>query len=166
MKTIPDKAIEKTWKRVTEATPEDAQAMLDRMAKAQPLVFAYLMAVDETLYDDEQRGQLLLIGLVLWELLRKEAPDHLITMEEIEAAEESNIKFLEGLEAGSEMDYMDGMQRLISTYNQMPLLGAVIEALMEGNEDEPELADENLGLALVHLKSVIDCLDQPLKKGR
>jgi hypothetical protein len=159
MKTIPDKAIEKIWKRVTEATPEDAQAMLDRMARAQPYAFAYLMAVDETLYDDEQRGQLLLIGLVLWEVLRKDATDRVIAIDEIQAAEAANIKFLESLDAGSEMDYVNGMQDLVASYNQMPLLGAVMEALMEGNEEEPELADENLGLALVHLKSVIDCLD-------
>ena len=159
MKTVPDKFVEKTWKRVTEASPEDAQAMLDQMAKAQPFVFAYLMAVDETLNDDEQRGQLLLIGLAVWESLKKETPPRIIPVEEIQAAEELNLKFLEGLEAGSEMDYINAMHHLMSSYNQMPLLGSVIEALMEGDEEEPELANENLGLALVHLKSVIDCLD-------
>jgi hypothetical protein len=159
MKTVPDKSVEKTWKRVTEASPEDAQAMMDQMAKAQPFVFAYLMAVDETLNDDEERGQILLIGLALWETLKKDAPARVIPVEEIQAAEESNLKFLEGLEAGSEMDYMNAMHHLMSSYNQMPLLGTVIEALMEGDEEEPELANENLGLALVHLKSVIDCLD-------
>src|SRR5262245_16895896 len=106
MKTVPDKSIEKTWKRVTESTPEDAQVMLDGMAKAQPFAFAYLMAVDETLYGDGERGQLLLIGLVLWEVLRKDASERTITIEEIQSAEEANLKFLEGLDAGSEMDYV------------------------------------------------------------
>lgn len=160
MNTISEKVVERTWRRVTEATPEDAQTMLDAMAKAQPYIFAYLMAVDETLYEDEQRGQLLLIGLILWEVFRREAPAEVVPIEAIEAAEAENLQFLERLEAGSEMDYAEGLQQLISTYNQMPLLGAVVEALMEGNEEEPELANENLGLALVHLKSVIDCLDQ------
>ena len=159
MKTVPDKSVEKTWKRVTEASPEDAQEMMDQMARAQPFVFAYLMAVDETLNDDAERGQLLLIGLALWETLKKEAPARIIPVEEIQAAEESNLNFLQGLEAGSEMDYMDAMQHLMASYNQMPLLGTVIEALIGGDEEVPELAHENLGLALVHLKSVIDCLD-------
>jgi hypothetical protein len=39
-------------------------------------------------------------------------------------------------------------------------LGAVVEALMDGHEKEPNLAPEHLGLALIHLKTVIDCLDQ------
>src|SRR5678816_4562909 len=106
MKTVPDKLVEKTWKRVTEAAPEDAQAMLDQMARAQPFIFAYLMAVDETLNEDPERGKLLLIGLALWEALKKDVPNRVIEVEEIKAAEESNLKFLEGLEAGSEMDYM------------------------------------------------------------
>ncbi len=52
------------------------------------------------------------------------------------------------------------MQKLVASYHQMPLLGAVLEALMTGNEDEPALAQEDTGLALLHLKTVIDCLDQ------
>ena len=95
MRTIPDKAIERTWKRVTEAAPEEAQRLLDGMAKAQPFVFAYLMAVDETLYEDDQRGQLLLIGLIVWEVLRKEAPGDVISIEDIQTAEADNLRFLE-----------------------------------------------------------------------
>jgi hypothetical protein len=70
------------------------------------------------------------------------------------------LKFLEEMEAGSEMDHMAGLQNLLATYNQVPLFTVVIEALMGGNEDEHELAGENIGLALLHLKSVLDCLDQ------
>jgi len=31
---------------------------------------------------------------------------------------------------------------------------------MAGNEDEPELAGEHVGLALLHLKTVVDCFDR------
>jgi hypothetical protein len=55
---------------------------------------------------------------------------------------------------------VDAVQEMISTYNQMPLLGAMVEALMEGNEEEPEMAGENVGMSLLHLKTVIDCLDK------
>jgi hypothetical protein len=48
----------------------------------------------------------------------------------------------------------------MSTYNQIEVLNAVIEALMSGHEEEPELAGEHIGLALLHLKTVVDCLDQ------
>jgi len=109
----------------------------------------------------EERGQLMLIGLILWEIMSAEHSGlRQITMDDLEAAEEANVKFLEDLEAGSEMDHMSALQNLMTTYNQVDLLNAVIEALMVGHEEEPELAGEHIGLALLHLKTVLDCLDQ------
>jgi hypothetical protein len=162
MKTISGKVIDRTWKRLNEATSEDTERLIDEMAKAQPFVLAYLMAVEETLRSEEkERGGLLLVGVMLWQVLYAENPNmHQVSMEALEEAEAANLKFIEELEAGSEMDYMNALTNLMTTYNQSPLLGAVIEALMEGNEEEPELARENVGLELLHLKTVLDCLDQ------
>lgn len=161
MKTISGKIIDRTWKRINESTTEEAQRLLDLMAKQQPFVVAYLMAVEETILAGEERGHLLLIGLILWEIISAENPPlRQVTMDDLEAAEQVNIKFLEELEAGSEMDHVAGLEKLMATYNQVPLLSAIVEALMAGNEEEPELASEDVGLALLHLKSVLDCLDQ------
>ncbi len=161
MNTISGKIIDRTWKRINEATEEEGQRLLDEMAKQQPFVVAYLMAVEETLMGEEERGQLILIGLILWKILSEQKTGlRQITMDDLEAAENGNLKFLEGLEEGSEMDHLAGLQNLLATYNQVPLLSAVIESLMADHEEEPELANENIGLALLHLKSVLDCLDQ------
>ena len=161
MNTISGKIIDRTWKRTNEATEEEGQRLLDVMAKQQPFVVAYLMAVEETLMGEEERGQLILIGLILWQIVSAEKPDlRQITMDDLEAAETHNLKFLEEMDAGSEMDHMAGLQNLLATYNQVPLFTVVIEALMGGDEENPELAGENIGLALLHLKSVLDCLDQ------
>jgi len=161
MKTISGKIIDRTWKRINEATEEEAQRLLDAMAKRQPFIVAYLLAVEETLVDETQRGQLMLIGLVLWEIMSAEnAGLRQITMDDLDAAEQSNIKFLEELEAGSEMDHTAGLHNLMATYNQAHLLSAVIESLMADDAEEPELASENIGLVLLHLKAVLDCLDQ------
>lgn len=161
MKTISGKVIDRTWKRINEATEEDAQQLLDEMAKKQPVVVAYLLAVEETIAGEGDRGQLILIGLILWEIISAHKTElRQITMDDIEAAEEANIKFLEEMEAGSEMDHMNGLQSLMTNYNQVELLGAVIEALMSGHEDEPDMAGEGVGMALLHLKSVLDCMDQ------
>jgi hypothetical protein len=161
MNTISGKIIDRTWKRTNEATEEEGRRLLDVMAKQQPYVVAYLMAVEETLMGENERGQLILIGLILWQIVSAEKPDlRQITMDDLEAAETRNLKFLEEMEAGSEMDHMAGLQNLLATYNQVPLFTVVIEALMGGDEENPELAGENVGLALLHLKSVLDCLDQ------
>ena len=41
-----------------------------------------------------------------------------------------------------------------------PLLTTAIESLMSGNEEEPEMVRESIGLELLHLKTVLDCLDR------
>jgi Zn-dependent M16 (insulinase) family peptidase len=161
MKTISGKVIERTWKRINETTEENAQQLMDEMAKHQPFIVAYLLAVEETMMSGNQRGQLMLIGLIVWKIFFTEnARLRSVTKEQLEGAEEANIRFLEELEAGSEMDHMSALQNLMSTYNQIEVLNAVIEALMSGHEDEPELAGDHIGLALLHLKTVLDCLDQ------
>ena len=164
MKTIAGKVIDRTWKRLNDATPEDTQRLIDEFAKAQPYVLAYLMAVEETLRseeDESERGQLLLLGVMLWQVLSAEdSVLRQVSMEDLERAEEANLKFMEELESGSEMDHMNALTNLMTSYNQSPLLGTVIEVLMAGNEEEPELARETIGLELLHLKAVLDCLDQ------
>jgi len=164
VKTISGKIIDRKWKRLNQATEEDTQRFIDEMARSQPFILAYLMAVEETLRGEkeaEERGGLLLLGVMLWQVLSAEQPDlRKVTIEELEQAEKANLKFIEELEAGSEMDYTNALTNLMETYNQTPLLLVVIEALMGGNDEEPELAQESIGLELLHLKTVLDCLDQ------
>ena len=135
--------------------------MAERMQQEQPFIMVYLLAADESMLDENKRGSLLMLGATIWQIMSGGGPPlRQVGDAELEAAEEANIRALEDLESGSEMTYTEAMQRLISNYNQMPLLGAVVEALMDGHTDEPDLAPEHLGLALIHLKTVIDCLDQ------
>jgi len=162
MKTIPEKVIDRAWKRLNEATPEDNERCISEMAKAQPFVLAYLMAVEETLCSkEEERGGLLLLGVMFWQVLSAENPGMTqISIEQLERAEEANVKFIEELEAGSEMDHMNALTTLMATYHQAPLLNAGVAVLMGGNEEEPEIVRESIGLELLHLKTVLDCLDQ------
>ena len=73
---------------------------------------------------------------------------------------QEDLALLEKLEDGPQMNYLEAVSSMMNKYNQMPLFGAVLEALMEGNEDTPELVDENIGLAMIRIKSLIDCLDK------
>ena len=52
------------------------------------------------------------------------------------------------------------MLGLSRNYHQRELLGFALEVMMAGNEAEPELAPDRIGLELLCLKTVIDCLDQ------
>ena len=138
MTTVPDKTIDRIWRRINEATPEHGQKQMEKLTAEHPFLLAYLLTIEETLLAEHERGDLLMLGLVIWQALSSpRSALRSVTQEEIESIEARNLKFLEELEAGSEMDYVNAMQQLTSTYNQMPLLGAVIESLMAGHEEEP-----------------------------
>ena len=131
------------------------------MGQKQPYLLGYLMAVEQQLMEKKARGSILLLGFIVWHIMSKAAP-HLrqIGPEELETAEEANILRLEQMNEDSEMNFRKATLELFSTYNQMPLLGIVLEALMHDFEEAPEMMDDRNAMALLHLKSVIDCLDQ------
>lgn len=160
MNTISGKIIDRTWNRISESTPEDVEQLTAKLFANQPFAGAYLMAVEETLLPESERGNLLFIALILWEIMSSgREPLRQVTQEEIETAEAANVKFLEDIEAGSEMDHTEALQRMMATYNQEPLLSAVVEALMSDDQDDPDSAPESVGIALLHLKTVLDCWD-------
>ena len=83
-----------------------------------------------------------------------------ITPEEIEKAEDANSGMLETLGDGSEFQMHDAAAGLITSFNQRDILGFCVEVLMQDNADQPELAPERVGLELLVLKTIIDCLDK------
>jgi len=160
MKTIPAATVDEAWQRVNTSSPDQARSLAERMQQEQPFIMVYLLAAEESMLDEE-RGSLLMLGVTIWQIMSASGPPlRQVRDAELETAEEANIRALEHLDSGSERASMEAMGRLISAYNQMPLLGTVVEALMDGHADEPDLAPEHVGLALIHLKTVIDCLDQ------
>jgi hypothetical protein len=161
MKTVPAALVDEVWGRVNSFTPDRARALAQRMQEEQPFIMVYLLAAEESTLEEEERGTWLILGATAWQVLSEGGTSlRRVTDVELEAAEDANVRALEALEEDSEMKSMNAMQQMIATYNQMPLLGAVVEALMDGHEDAPELAPDHLGLGFIHLKTVIDCLDQ------
>jgi hypothetical protein len=161
MRTLSIEEVNRVWDQVSQASEKECRRMAQRMQKKQPFLMIYLLAMDENLAEEADRGRLMEVGSLIWATMDHYSPNlRLVTEEEIDRAETANVQHLKTLDEGSEIGCQEGMQKLVASYNQMPLLGTVLEALMEGNEEEPELLHEDVGLALLHLKTVIDCLDQ------
>lgn len=160
MRTIPATAVETSWERLCGISPEEIKELVDEMARRQPAILGYLMASDEDLMEEKERGHLLMLGSFIWSTMSEHQPDlGQITPERLDEAEDANMKMIEGLADESEYGFANALEQLNDTYNQMPLLSVVLVELMSDYEEEPELANENIGLALLYLKSVIDCLD-------
>ena len=161
MKTIAAEDIEALMCQMDQASTDQAQQVAARMQSQQPYIMVYLLAAEEQADEGAEPGWLLWLGGVICEAAARAHPRlRQVAGDDLLAAEEKNVQMLEKLEDGSEMDFVAAVERLLSTYNQQPLLGAVLAALMAGHEEAPELAPDNIGVALLHLKTVIDCLDQ------
>jgi hypothetical protein len=161
LKTIPLETVDRIWTRINEGTPEETQRLVERMGAKQPFILAYLMAIDERLTPKNNPGSLLMLGFIVWHIMSSSAPNlRQVTPEEIETAEELNVLQLEQMEEDSEINFQKAALKLFATYNQMPLLGAVLEALMEEVEESSNWIEDETGMAFLYIKSVIDCLDQ------
>ena len=160
MKTIPVEIVNSRWQRISDADEEQAKVLAKAMQRDQPFLMVYLLAMDEQLFAEDEQGRLMEFGAFVYGIMSEGQRLRKVKDRDIERAEANNLKMLQKLDEGSEMEFASATENLVSNYNQAPLLRAILEALMSEYTDAPDLAPESIGLALVYLKTVIDCLDQ------
>jgi hypothetical protein len=162
MKTVPSELIIETWERQCVLGEEASRSLMKQFFDEQPALGIYLFACDEQLGKESERSQLIPLAATVWEALTRARGKRLKAARPkvIERAEATNTRMLEKLEDISEIEWQETVKRLFLGYNQQPLLGFCIEILMADDEDQPDLAPERIGLELIWLKTVIDCLDQ------
>ena len=158
--SIPADVVERTWQRIAGQSAKDAQKLVNRMAKEQPVVLAYLMAVDDDIFNQGEREVLLFLGVVVWQImLQGTRPVPKVTDEILDKAEAGNSKMAEYLQGETEAGFEEATRELIGSYKQPEVLQHVVEAVMEGTEESSPIRDENKGIMLLDLKTVIDCLN-------
>lgn len=161
MKTIPQETVEAAWEKMCALSEAESVKLAERMQKEQPFIMVYLLAIEQAEAAEHDPGWLLELGAFIWMAMSQENKKlRQVTGEDLEAAEAVNTRHLEKLDQGAEIEWLEEARNLIKHNNQAPLLGLMIELLMSGNEENPELAGEEVGLGFLHLKTVIDCLDQ------
>ncbi len=139
----------------------EMQQRFKRFSEQQPFLMAYLLAGDEEFVEEENRGDLLYLGLMIFEVLSGERGGlPKVGEDPLMETDERNMQMVMNLDEASEMHFQEAIERMLEGYNQQPLLTAMLEVLMSGNEDTPELAPESVGMNLIHLKTVIDSLDR------
>lgn len=157
MEPISADIVESTWQRMAAMPSREAPKLVARMEKEQPVVMAYLMAVDHDLFNQEERELLLYLGMVVWQIMSQgSTPLPRVTEKALDRAEKSNMKTIESLMDASEADFTETARTMIENYSQPEVLRYVVEALVEAVEDE-EVRDENMGIMMLDLKTVIDC---------
>jgi len=161
MNPIPVEILEETWEKMVDISSPEVSRLIDRMTNEQPLILAYLMAVGDDLFNEDERELMLFLGVVIWQvMLRGESPLPPITEETIDDVEDANFKMLEYLEGESEADFLETTTHMLENYNQSEILAHVLDGIMEESEESDDMTGENQGMMMIFLKTVIDCFDR------
>lgn len=190
MNRISKEIVEKTWQEAAEMSEKEGIKSIEKFAKEQPAVLAYLMGAGGDMIIEDDRELMLYLGMVVWKIMsRGDRPLKEITMEELETEEEANFKVLEELTSASSEDMLVFSAKMLSDFNQIEVLKYVLEAIMEDedfdesdfdldddnieyeqddfaedefdlDEDDLDIDDEAQGLILIYMKTVINCFDK------
>ena len=136
------------------------EQLTQKIMEEQPLVMAYLMAVDNDSLNEEEREWLLFLGTAVWQMMAQgDAPLPQVTEQTVGHVEAANQRTFEALAGGSDEDAHTAMEKLLCDYNQPAALKYVIMASTKSAQNEG-IRQDNLGVLMLDLKTVIDCFNE------
>ncbi len=152
--------VETIWHKAATATPQEARHWLEDLVQKQPALDHYLFAADEHFAPSDSRGLIFLTGFLIWQTMSHGSRiRRQVTAKDLETAQKSNRDWLYELEAGAHLTRCDLIEKLSDNSRQKPLWKSVLRTLMEESSIANNLQDASRRLALLHLKTVLDCLD-------
>jgi hypothetical protein len=158
---IPEDVVTAVWQRMASVSPAQIPKLVDQMTREQPQILAYLMAASESDLDEDEAEIVFYIGVVIWQIMRENQPRiHKVTESLLDDVEAENEKSLRKLEQDSPGDFVTAVKKFTNDYPEPEVLRYVVEALIEEDEEEnsSSVSEENLGLAFITLKNVLDAL--------
>lgn len=162
MESIAIETVEKVWDEVSNMEPENAEKLIKKMETNQPALLAYLVARGEEFLNEEELGDFLFLGSVVYRcfddaggVLRQVTPEMLESLEKrtFGAMDEAAAADAEKNEA--ELEEM--AIQIASSATQQPLLETVLGYMMEGIS---EIHPDRQGIAFFLLKIAVESLDQ------
>ena len=160
MNTISAQIVNKIWRQTADMSPFDAPKLVNKFAKRQPIIIAFLMAAGHDAFNQNERELLLYLGINIWKIMSQgEAPIPKITEKMLEKCENNNYKLLDYLDGETAAGYQRAIELIFENYHQTEILKYVVEALFEENDDDVNIRDNMKGLMMLHLKTVLDCFD-------
>jgi predicted RNA-binding protein len=160
MNTISAQIVKNIWQQTADMSPFEAPKLVNKLAKQQPIIIAFLMAAGHDVFNQDERELLLYLGINIWKMMSQgEAPIPKITEKILEKCENNNYKLLEYLDSETAAGYQNAIELIFENYRQPEILKYIIEALFENSDENANIRDKVKGLIMLHLKTVLDCLD-------
>lgn len=155
--------IDQRWHEMEALELDSIPEIIDSLGKFQPYILAYLMATGNEILDQNEREALLFMGVMIWHIVSSATPDiPEVSGELLDEKELKNISMLEYLSGEPEPEFMDTVDKIIGNYHQSELLKYMIDRLMEEPEKGVTISENNVGMIVIYLKTIIDCLDSEL----
>lgn len=156
MKPISFETVEQTWQQSSQMAPQEGKRMVKQVNAVQPAVLAYLLSAGDDFLNQDEKELLLYLGLVVWRIMSKGSGQlPTVSQKMLRQKEEGNIKLVKKIETAPK-----GIDQFLTEYNQPEVLRYVVDALNEENPaDGALIKEENKGMMMIYLKTVIDCFD-------
>ena len=162
MRTISNEEIELFLEEIDTSNEKRIEELIHKMSHHQGFIMTYLLAVSKENFSEQESEDFFYIGFTIWYIMSHIKPT-ITTIEgdKIDAMDRNNFKMLDVMADETEEGISELIKIIVDNYNQAPLFGYVVEALMEEDEDgEPFFEPNHSGIMLIYLKTVIDCLDK------
>ena len=157
---ISAETVTRVWQDMARASLDEVPHLVNQMRVEQPVVLVYLLAVDDSIFNQHERELIFYLGMVVWQMMKQsKRRQRKVTEKKLEQAEEANYDFLERLSASPEADFVSATETMLVTYPEPEVFRYIVEAVMEEEDydpDDPPIRDEYRGLAVVYLKTVLD----------
>ncbi|NLD92744.1 MAG: hypothetical protein GX639_08760 [Fibrobacter sp.] len=161
MKELNIETIKASWNSMEDLDPDAIPSLVHELGQKQPFLLTYLMATGNDILSEQEREALLFMGVMIWQILNGIYSDiTVITGDDLDSYENKNIQMLEYLAGESESEFLDTVEKIMSKYHQPELLRFIISKLDEEPDRGIELSDDNMGMIVIYLKTVIDCFDK------
>ncbi|HEX2958554.1 MAG TPA: hypothetical protein VHO70_17085 [Chitinispirillaceae bacterium] len=161
MKTLSTEVIDQQWKSIETMNLDDVPDFITDLGRSQPYVLTYLMATGEDILNQKEREILLFMGIMVWNITKLCINEPMeILSDKLLDCEKKNVAMLEYLAGEPDTDFIDTVDGIMSKYHQHTLLKYIIDRLMEDyKEEHSAVREENIGMIVIYIKSLIDCLD-------
>ena len=153
-------AIEKTFTKMWNMSEDDAFKLSYVLQKEQPLLVAYLTVVDKDVLNQEEREILFYQGTVIWQIMSEaQKPLSQISEDTLLRIEDENRLLAESLKNADTVCFSDVVKKILPGYGQPEVFRYILAALLDKDNEDCMIRDENLGIIMLDLKTVIDCFN-------
>lgn len=160
METISDDIIDESTEELHNLEAEELRKMVYKMSEEQPDLLNYLLTVGQEELSNEEQEVLLFLGVNIWNAFKKIKEPSFVSDKVIHEKNTHNEALIETLENNAHEGFTKAANDLIGDHPQAPLLGYVINAIVEEDmeEEEPLVNEENKDLVFLTLKTYIESI--------